>query len=192
MHLKVEQLQYYFKPGNTLLVLLGWHNVIPCLVLSCLALSWLKINHSHTCLWLLATLVVVGFNNVLEKYYLYAQCEIDNHIHEKKSYVENCKNQSKMRQDQARQDNMRWHPDKKVPSGFDLTLTHCLLVTPINIITQCWSTLLLLKLWHNRTKPSVVTGPKQTNKQMYKWSLIKHGYFSDEQIKIKNGLLRNE
>ena len=64
-----------------------WSPALFCLV----ALSWLKINHSHTCLWLLATQVVIGSNNVLEEYYLYAQCEIDSHIPENIWYVKNCK-----------------------------------------------------------------------------------------------------
>ena len=51
------------------------------LVLLCFV--WPNINHSHTYLWLLATLVVIGFHIVLEGYHTCtcAKCEMDIHIH---------------------------------------------------------------------------------------------------------------
>ena len=75
-----------------------------CFALSCpilLFLVWPKTNQSHTCLWLLATLVI-GLHNVPDEYYICAKWKMDIYIY----WIIICwkltKTQTK--RDQARQD----------------------------------------------------------------------------------------
>ena len=75
------------------------------LALSCLTLlsyGWPKLNHSHACLWLLATLVVVGLHNVLAECYKCGKSELDILI-ETLWYVEFIKKNGS-KQDPARQE----------------------------------------------------------------------------------------
>ena len=50
-----------------------------CFVLLCLV--WPNINHSHACLWLLATLVLIGLDSVFKEYHTCAKFEMDMQIH---------------------------------------------------------------------------------------------------------------
>ena len=56
----------FLKTRGTLLVLCGWRNATHCFVLFCFA--WPKINHTHTRLWLCASLAEIRLHNILAKY----------------------------------------------------------------------------------------------------------------------------
>ena len=62
----------FFNPRNNLLVLFGWRNATPCLVLSHLILSCMALYKPPPyMLWLLATPAVIGLHSALDEHYMF-------------------------------------------------------------------------------------------------------------------------
>ena len=97
------------------------------IILSRLALLvWPKMKHSLKCLWLLSSLVLNSLHNVLEKYIIYAKCEMDIHIHWKIIIVWKLP-KTQTRQDQTKPgktSEKRRRPDKEGSCGFENTVVN--------------------------------------------------------------------
>ena len=82
------------------------------IALSCIVFLWLvwpKINHSHTCLWLLTTLIVIGLRIASGKYYIWAKCERGIHIYWKIMKRRKLLYSGKARQGKTRLDKIKHH-----------------------------------------------------------------------------------
>ena len=118
--------------------------VLSCLVLLCLVRR--KINHSHTCSWLLAKLFAIGLHTVLGNHQISAKYEMDIYIHWKSWYVENYQKsrQGKTRQNQAR------HGRYKV---FYMQYTRKITVAYIKYFVYnaiCWNNVAYCITWCNK------------------------------------------
>ena len=108
------------------------------LILSCLALfchGWTKMNHPRTCLWLLATPVVIGLHNVLEEFYTCTKCEMNIHFYWKDRICWKYQHhrQSKTRQDEAKQGkkvlkNIAFYISNYIIGAIDHYVTACLTI----------------------------------------------------------------